>query len=194
MPRPGSGDLPLPARTYRVSTALGPPSVSGMTVSGIPLHPLVIHAVVMLVPLAAVFAWALAFVTGWRWLTRWLALGTSVAALGSVVVARQSGKSLLASRPFLTSGTSKVSDLLVTHQHRANVLLVAVLVLTVVVAVAFWALPAVSGLSTGQLHHAGRDVVWATRTLQGLLVVTGLVALVYVVLTGDAGARAVWGS
>jgi hypothetical protein len=165
-----------------------------MTLSGVPLHPLVIHAVVMLVPVAALSAWALAFLTGWRWLTRWVALGTTIAALAAVVVARQTGKSLLASRPFLTSGTSKVRDLLLTHQHRAGVLLVALIVLTVVVAVAFWALPAVSGLSTGRLHHAGRDVVWVTRSLQGLLVVAGLVSVVYVVLTGDAGARAVWGT
>jgi len=165
-----------------------------MTLSGIPLHPLVIHAVVMLVPVAVLSGWALAFLTGWRWLTRWVALGTTVAALASVVVARQTGKSLLASRPFLTSGTSKVRDLLVTHQQRAGVLLVAVVVLTIVVAVAFWALPAASALTTGRLHHAGRDVVWATRSLQALLVVAGLVALAYVVLTGDAGARAVWGS
>ena len=165
-----------------------------MTLSGVPLHPLVIHAVVMLVPVAALSAWVLAFLTRWRWLTRWLALGTTVAALGSVVLARQTGKSLLASRPFLTSGTSKVRDLLLTHQQRAGVLLVVVIVLTVVVAVAFWALPAVSGLSTGQLHHDGRDVVWVTRSLQVLLAAAGLAALVYVVLTGDAGARAVWGS
>lgn len=165
-----------------------------MEISGVPLHPLVVHAVVMLVPLAVLAGWAHAFLTGWRWLTRWLALGTSVAALGAVVVARQSGHDLLESRPFLVSAESTVRDLLETHQDRAAVLLWAMVGFTVVVAVAFWALPAASGLTTGRLGHVGRDDVRLLRALQLLVVLVGLVALVYVVLTGDAGARAVWGS
>jgi hypothetical protein len=163
-----------------------------MEISGVPLHPLVIHAVVVLVPVAALTGWALAFMTGWRWLTRWVALGSSLGALVTVVVARQSGKELLESRPFLTSPESTVRDLIETHQDRADVLLVAVIAHALLIAVAFWALPAASGLTTGRFEHAGRDALVLTRVLQVLIVVVGLVALVWVILTGDAGARAVW--
>jgi hypothetical protein len=165
-----------------------------MEINGVPLHPLVVHAVVMLVPVAVLSGWALAFLTGWRWLTRWVALGTSVAALGAVVVARRSGTALLEDRPFLTSAESKVRDLLQTHQDRALVLFYAMIAFTVLVAVAFWVLPAASGLSTGKLEHTGRVDVRVLRLLQLLVVLVGLVALVWVVLTGDAGARSVWGS
>lgn len=159
-----------------------------------PLHPLVVHAVVMLVPVAVLAGWAHGFLTGWRWLTRWVALGTSVAALAAVVVARQSGHALLESRPFLAEAGSPVNDLLVQHQDRAFVLLLSMIAFTVLMAVAFWVLPAASGLTTGRLAHGGRDEVWMLRLLQVLAVVIGLFALVSVVLTGDAGARAVWGS
>ncbi len=166
-----------------------------MEIAGVPLHPLVVHAVVMLVPMAVVLGWVHVLLRGWRWLTRWVALGTSVAALAAVVVARQSGSDLLANRPFLVSDPeSEVARLIETHQDRADVLLVAVIVHTLLVAVAFWALPATSALSTGRFDHPGRDVPWLTFVLQALVVVAGIVSLVYVVLTGAAGARAVWGT
>ena len=165
-----------------------------MEISGVPLHPLVVHAVVMLVPVAVLLGWGHAFLAGWRWLTRWLALGASVAALGAVFVARQSGEDLLEKRAFLTSAQSPVRDLIETHEERADLLFIAVIAFTVVTVVAFWALPAVSGLTTGRYAHVGRDDVWLLRTVQLLSVATGLAALVYVVLTGDAGARAVWAS
>jgi hypothetical protein len=163
-----------------------------MEISGVPLHPLVVHAVVGLVPVAVLSGWALVLGRGWRWLTRWLALGSSVGALVAVVVARQSGADLLESK-YLANG-APTPPLIQTHQDRADVLLVAMIVHAVLLAVAFWALPAASGLSSGRLHHPGRDIVWLTRVLQVLIVLVGLVALVWVVLTGDAGARAVWGS
>jgi hypothetical protein len=164
-----------------------------MEISGVPLHPLVVHAVVMLVPAAVLLGWVHAFLTGWRWLTRWLALGASVAALAAVVVARQSGDDLLSKRSFLVADpASEVAELIATHQDRADVLFFAMIGFTLVTAVAFWALPAASGLTTGRYEHVGRDDVRLLRLLQLLSVVVGLVALVWVVLTGDAGARAVW--
>lgn len=166
-----------------------------MEISGVPLHPLVIHVVVMLVPVAVVVGWAHAFLTGWRWLTRWLALGANVGALVAVFVARQSGEDLLEERSYLVKDpTTRIAQLVETHQDRAQILFYALIVLTVVAVVAFWVLPATSGLVSGRLAHTGREGVLLLRGVQVLYVVVGLVALVWVVLTGDAGARAVWGS
>src|SRR4051794_8968001 len=131
-----------------------------MEIGGLPLHPLVVHAAVTLVPLAALGAWALALVTSWRWLTRWVALLASLGAVVAVYVARTSGKSLLKSRPFLTQKGTRTADLIATHQHRANILMVLIVVLALAVVVAFIVLPARTGLASGQLAHGGSDTAW----------------------------------
>ena len=42
-----------------------------MEINGLPLHPLIVHAVVILGPLAGLTGLAYAFVPKWRWLLRW---------------------------------------------------------------------------------------------------------------------------
>jgi hypothetical protein len=164
-----------------------------MDFAGLPLHPLVVHGAVVLVPLSVLAVWVLALLPSWRWLTRWVALAATVAALGTVVVARASGQALLAERPFLTSPESAVRGLMETHQARANVLLAVVIALTVLAALAFWLLPAPTGLASGRLDHPGRGERWVALVMPVSLLVLGAVALVWVVLTGDAGSRVVWG-
>ena len=66
-----------------------------------PLHPLVVHAVVVLGPLAAVTGLVYAAVPKWRWLLRWPLVVLAVVAAGASVLAAQSGESLLESRPEL---------------------------------------------------------------------------------------------
>ena len=164
-----------------------------MEVGGLPLHPLIVHAAVGIVPLAALFAVVTAVVPGWRWFGRW---GTLVASLGAVlvvVVTRASGQALLDDRPFLLSPESQVRDRIVTHQDRADLLLWAVIALAVAAVLAFMLLPARSALVSGKLEHAGNTAEWVRVGVPALLVVTAVAALVLVVLTGDAGARAVWG-
>ena len=168
-------------------------TVIDMDFAGLPLHPLVVHAAVGLVPLAVLSSWVFAVVPGWRWLSRWFALVSSLMALAAVVLARVSGKALLADRPFLTSPDFGARDLLRTHQERASVLLGAVITLTVLVGLAFWLLPAPTELASGRLDHRGSDRRLVRLGLPVLLVAAGMVALVWVVLTGDAGSRAVWG-
>ena len=64
------------------------------TVLGLPVHPLVVHAVVVLVPLSAVGAVAIALVPRWRERYGVLVLLLSTAALAMVPVATRSGDSL----------------------------------------------------------------------------------------------------
>ena len=163
-----------------------------MEIAGLPLHPLVVHAAVVLTPLAVVLGWAVALMPGWRWLTRWAALAVTAGAAGAVVFAKQSGEALLEDRPFLTSSQSAVRDLVEKHQDRAELLTIATLAFVVVVMLAFWLLPAASGLATGRLGHPGRSERWLSLSLSAALLALGAVVLVLVVLTGDAGARATW--
>ena len=60
-----------------------------MEVGGLPLHPLIVHAAVGIVPLAALFALLTALVPGWRWFTRWGALVAALGAVGFLVAARR---------------------------------------------------------------------------------------------------------
>jgi hypothetical protein len=163
-----------------------------MEFNGIPLHPLVVHAAVVLGPAAALTALVYAARPAWRWLLRWPMLLLAAAAAGSTLLAYLSGKELLEDRPFLLQG-DPIRERVLLHQDRGEVLLWVALGFLVVAAVAAWALGGPSALASGRgaRETAGSATAWAALAL----VVAGAVALlVMTFLTGDAGARAVWGS
>jgi len=114
-----------------------------MEISGLPLHPLVVHAAVVFGPIGALTALAYAGLPRWRGRLRMPMLALALLATGSVVAAYLTGSNFLESRPEL--GQKAMVE---THEARAELLL---------------------GLSAAAV-------------------------LVQVVLTGDAGARAVWES
>jgi hypothetical protein len=156
-----------------------------MEIGGLPLHPLVVHAAVVLTPLAVLAVVAFALWPRHRWLTRWPTVALTLAAAGSVVVARQSGQALVEARP-------ELERLVTEHQDRANVLVPLMLGLLVIVAVGAWSLGGPSALASGAGARESR-VAALDKVLPALLVLAGLAVLVMVVLTGDSGSRAVWG-
>jgi hypothetical protein len=150
---------------------------------GLPMHALVIHAVVVLVPLSALAAIAYAVRPGWRRLLRWpTALGAVVSG-ASAFVAAESGEALErrinAGRPDTTN-----FDLLAEHTDwgdRAKLFCLAFMVLTLV---ALWfARPPQEESPRG---HA-MDVLVGT-----LVVLSALAATITVVLAGHAGSAVVW--
>ena len=64
-----------------------------------PLHPLVVHAVVVLGPLAALTGLVYAAVPKWRWLLRWPLVVLAVVVAVTALTAVAAGEDLLASRP-----------------------------------------------------------------------------------------------
>lgn len=64
------------------------------TVFGLPVHLLVVHAVVVLLPLMALVTMVIAFVPRWRARVAWLVVAADVAMVVVTVVARQSGEAL----------------------------------------------------------------------------------------------------
>jgi len=145
-----------------------------MEINGLPLHPLVIHAAVIFGPLAALAAILYAVIPSWRDRLRVPMVVLAVVAGGSVVAAYITGNNFLDSKPELEQ-LAQVQ----THQDRAWI--------TLWVTLGF----AVVAIAAGVLHERRG----ALRVgVQSLLVVAALATLVSVVLTGDAGARAVWGS
>lgn len=149
---------------------------------GLPVHALVIHVVVVLVPLAALLGVLFAVPRTRQW-SRLPLLLVSLAALASAVVARQSGLALKSANEKRLGKAWLDSDqgrLVVEHQHRAN-LLVWMLVGFAVVAVAAYLLSRDPRASSPML---GAAIV---------LVLVGAVTLgVQVFRVGDIGARAVW--
>jgi uncharacterized membrane protein len=143
-----------------------------MDVYGLPLHPLVVHAVVVLLPLAALGTLAVV-VSGWvRERYGWLTAAFAVAAAAAAIVARLSGEALALSFAALPPGV-------VTHRMWGQLTPFAALLLAI-------ALPV--GLAVRKRSRIG----W--RVAAGLSVVAALAALVLVVLTGHSGSVAVWGS
>src|SRR3546814_19550740 len=83
-----------------------------MELNGLPVHPLIVHLAVVMIPVAAVLA-ALYSVVRWRWALRWPMVGTSFAAPGSVVLAWYSGKDLLERK-------QELEQLIQTNHERAS--------------------------------------------------------------------------
>ncbi|WP_232680735.1 DUF2231 domain-containing protein [Nocardioides sp. R-C-SC26] len=144
-----------------------------MEINGLPLHPLAVHAAVVLAPIAALIALAY-LVPRWRDRLRRPLLIASVVAVVVIVVAYLSGDSFLEANSFF-QGDDKIEE----HEELADLLLW--------VTFAFGAL----GVVTSWLHaRAGAVRV----SLNVLLAAAAVATLVLVFLTGEAGARAVWGS
>ena len=162
-----------------------------MEITGLPLHPLVVHAAVTLIPLSAVGAVALAVLPRWRWLTRWPAAVVAVAAAVVAWVARLSGSALLEDRPGLLE-VEVLRDRIERHRDLGELLSLTMLPFALLVLLAAWSLAGPTALASGRGARESR-IPALEKVLPVLLVLGALGVLVLVVLAGDAGSRAVWG-
>jgi hypothetical protein len=164
-----------------------------MELSGLPLHVLVLHAAVLLGPATALTAIAYAVLPRWRWLIRWPMVALAVATAGAVYVAKLSGEALFDS-VISDSDTSQTEvDQILLHEDRGDLLLWVALGFLVIAVVAALMVGGPSGLASGAGARDSRGTA-VTIGVLGLVVVGAIALLVLTVLTGDAGARAVWGS
>ena len=157
-----------------------------MEFNGLPLHPLIVHVVVVFAPLAGLGGIAYAAVPRWRWVLRWPLVVAAVIAAVAGIVAVQSGLSLENQRQLQTLPA------LATHAARGRVLRWVLLAYLLPTALAAWQLGGPSPLVVNGSTRVGRTgaVGWAIRLL---LVAGAVTVLVCVFLTGDSGSRAVWG-
>ncbi len=140
------------------------------TISGLPLHPLVVHAVVVLIPLMAVVTVAVAVRRRWRAAAPWVVLADAV-VVGLAFVAKESGEALQARLSQFNQG--------VAAQHGEQGELVPYVALGLL---------------------AAAVLVWLTSRSARLVPVAVVVSLVagagavgWTYVTGESGARAVWG-
>jgi uncharacterized membrane protein len=148
-----------------------------MEINGLPLHPLVVHAAVVLTPLAALLALGYV-VPKWRGYLRWPVVVATLVSVGAVWLAYLSGTDFLDSDRFSTA-TGEFADRLGRHEDLGGLLRWVASGFGVVALVAAW------------LH--GRPGA-LTVVVSALLAVAALATLVLTVMTGDAGAQAVWGT
>ena len=144
-----------------------------MEINGLPLHPLLVHAAVVFGPLAALAALVYAVLPSWRERLRLPMAGLAVVAGLAITAAYLSGNNFLDSRPELRQ-LSAVQ----THEERAGIAIWVTLGFSVIAVATAW------------LHERPGAVRVVTNVLLGL---SAVATLTIVVLTGDAGSRAVWG-
>lgn len=153
------------------------------TVAGLPLHPLIVHAVVVLLPLAAVGTLAAAARPAWR---RVLAIPTLLVALGGAVAVPLASSSGWQLRRTLGGSSPLVTE----HAARASFLLpVAVLFVALLAAVVFAdrRVPVTAG---GHAEPAPPNRVATALAVAAAAV--GAVVTALVVWIGHSGAAAVW--
>jgi hypothetical protein len=162
------------------------------TFNGLPLHPLVVHGVVVLLPLAVLGTIAVAVRPRWRTQYGFLVVATAVVATILIPVSTSSGEAL----------EERVGDP-GEHAELGDQLLwfaIALLVAVTALVVLQWRAERV--LSSRSTQHSSVDETGTgvPRAGLNLLTITAAVAVVaalacgvQVYRVGDSGARAAWG-
>lgn len=156
---------------------------------GIPLHPLLVHAAVVFVPLLAVLAIAYALLNFVRPHIRWVlglfAIATPIAAL----LAKLSGDAFFARLNSRDQITPEFLPKLEAHREFGTLTLYATIALAILtLALVYFVAPRAAARAAG---GAGSSRA-LSLTLAALAMVAAGVSLYYVIRTGDSGAKAVW--
>jgi hypothetical protein len=157
------------------------------TIDGIPLHPLVVHAVVVLLPLAALGAIVIAARRSWRRTFGIPVLLIALAGVAAVPMATTTGTQL-----WTALGVD--NPLIDVHAQRASYLLPAALAFLLLLGGAVLTEQAHARAEAGA--HALRDAT-ATRPriatgLSVLAALVGIAVIAIVVWVGHAGSVVVW--
>jgi len=145
---------------------------------GLPVHPLVVHAVVVLLPLVALGTVAVTTVPRWRRLLVWW-VGADAVALVLSFVAKESGETLQR-RLSQAAGHPIAHD----HAEQGDLIPVIAFALLATAAVAYWL---VGRLPVGDPTPGSRRAVAVV-----LVAVAALGTVGWTVAVGHTGAVAVW--
>lgn len=149
-----------------------------MEIMGLPLHPLVVHAVVVLVPLSALAGIIISAWTAARKRYGWLTVAFAAAAAASTFVAQEAGESFAAT-------FARTTPAMETHINLGGTLLVWVIILFVGTAVVMLAQRMID-----QQNPRGRVALIAGGIVTAI---SAVVSIVQVVRIGHSGSAAVWG-
>ena len=149
------------------------------TITGIPAHALLVHAIVVLAPLTALLEILCAFWPAARRRLVWLVLAFALVTTVLTPLTTSAGD-------WLYHQIGNASPILHTHKERGDWMIyisLALLIVAVALAVMQW----LEGRSEQR-----RTV--ATVAVAVLALAVGVSSIVSVVLIGDSGAHAVWGA
>ncbi|MEU5690278.1 DUF2231 domain-containing protein [Actinosynnema sp. NPDC020468] len=158
------------------------------TIFGVPAHPLLVHAVVVLLPLASVAAIAVAVVPKWRRRYSWPVLGVTLVGVGSVPLAQQAGEQLY------DRLSSLGNPLIERHADLGNDLLpfalgFGVAVIALMVAGKLADRERAADAEGGSVPRTWRTIAVVVAVL---VVAGGIATTVQTVRIGHSGATAVW--
>jgi len=146
-------------------------------INGIPVHPLVVHAIVVLLPLTVVGTIALAVVPRWRVTYGPLVIASALLSVVLLPVATSSGEEL----------EERVGDV-GEHAEMGEMLIWFAIPLLVLVAAMWWLARRQDRAEEGN-DTTSRRLVTAVTVLA---VLAALATSVQVYRVGDSGAKAVW--
>lgn len=157
---------------------LGASEPSLITVGGLPLHPLAVHAAVVLLPLAVLGLIAIILKPAWREHYSWLIMGALVAGVGATLVAVQAGEQL-----------ATITGITEEHRRLGKALGYEAILLLVFAAWWFWQQRVQQGSSKRRRSALGKgpETVAAVGSL-----LLGVGSLLLAALVGHSGATAVW--
>lgn len=141
-------------------------------VLGLPLHPLVVHAAVVLLPLAAIGLIGIVLIPRARKPLGWLVMCGLVVGVGSSLLAKESGEAL-AARVGLPSD----------HAYWGDLLPYAALGLAVIGGIWFW-------MQRVSAKRKARS--WLVRLVGAFAIVAAIATCALTVVVGHTGAIAVW--
>ena len=150
----------------------------------LPLHVLVIHVTVLVLPVGALTAIVFALVPKWRWLLRWPTLLLGLGSLVCAFVAKESGEAFVKAVP-------QLDPLVKVHQDRGDLLFIFCIVFAVVAVAAFLLLGGPTALASGKGAKETKSRPLELVVSAAVLVI-GVVVIYQTIRTGDAGAKAVW--
>ena len=145
------------------------------TINGLPIHPLVVHAVVVLVPLAVLGTIVIAVVPKWRAPYGLFVVGAAAVATVLCPVATSSGEAL----------EGHVGDPGYDHAELGEQLVWFVLPVQVLSAVLVW-------LARRPVDRRPGPA-WLPTAVAVVAVIASVACAVQVYRVGDSGARAAWG-
>jgi hypothetical protein len=149
-------------------------------INGLPVHPLVVHAVVVLLPLATLGTIAIAVRPAWRRSYGLLVVVATAIATVLIPVATSSGEAL-EERVGNPGEHAEMGDQLIWFA-----------IPMLVLAAALWWLDR-RNADTGAVGTARTTSAGVVKAVAALAVIAGLATSVQVYRVGDSGARAAWG-
>ena len=161
-----------------------------MDIIGLPLHPLIVHAAVVFIPLAALGGLLITFSARLRARYGWLTAAFGLVAAVSALVARISGEALINE---MGGGTPAAQ----AHHTWGVMAPIPAIVLAIALPILLVVDPNRTTRRTSAASGTGRvtggqpgAAYWVAAAIT---VASAIASLVLIVLTGHSGATAVWG-